>query len=90
MTFKDLKKKVTTETIQQQSKVHEQLHDKPFWIWNAEVHKQEDIKTKGNCCFNHIIGMPEKDGNDKPLYDYEKMIFDSLVFSFANRYQFLV
>jgi hypothetical protein len=27
----------------------------------------------------HIIGLPQKDGVDKPLYDYERVIFDSLV-----------
>ena len=29
-----------------------------FRIWNKFKHKQEDAKTKGNCCFNHIIGSP--------------------------------
>jgi len=79
VTFKDLKKKVTTETIQQQSKVLEQLHDKPFWIWNAEEHKQEDIKTKGNCCFNHIIGLPIKGKAEKPIFDYEKILYYALL-----------
>jgi late competence protein required for DNA uptake (superfamily II DNA/RNA helicase) len=32
-----------------------------------------------NSCFNHIITLPRKDGVDKPLYDYQRMIFDSLV-----------
>jgi hypothetical protein len=80
LTFKDLKKRVSLETtLKQQSELSEILKDKPFWIWNVEEHKQEDIKTNGDCCFNHIIGLPQKDGNDKPLYDYEKIIFDSLV-----------
>jgi hypothetical protein len=35
--------------------------------WNVEEHKQEDIKTSGGC-FNHIIGLPQKDVIDKPLY----------------------
>ena len=64
---------------QQQSTLAEKLHKKPFWIWNLKEHKQEDIRTKGYCCFNHIIGLPQKGGNDKPLYDYEKIIFDYLV-----------
>ena len=55
------------------------MHNKPFWIWNIDEHKLEDIKTNGDCCFNHIIGLPQKDGIDKPLYDYEEIIFDSLV-----------
>jgi hypothetical protein len=65
MTFKDLKKRVSLEaTQQQQSKLFGRLLNKPFWIWDIDDHKQEDIKTNGDCCFNHIIGLP---------------IFDSLV-----------
>jgi len=78
VTFKDLKKRVTLELTQQQSKLSERLYNKPFWIWSIEEHKQEDIRTNGDCCFNHIIGLPQKDGTDKPLYDYQRMIFDSL------------
>ena len=79
MTFKDLKKRVVSETAQQQHqhRLFERLHNKPFWIWHIEDHKRQDIRTNGNCCFNHIIGLPQKDGNDKPLYDYEEIIFDS-------------
>jgi hypothetical protein len=50
VTFKDLKKRVTLEaTVQQQSKLFERLQNKPFWIWNIVEHKQEDIKTNGDC-----------------------------------------
>jgi hypothetical protein len=80
LTFKDLKKRVSLEaTVQQQSKLFEICENKPFWIWNIEEHKQEDIRTNGGCCFNHIIGLPQKNGQDKPLYKYERIIFDSLV-----------
>jgi hypothetical protein len=78
VTFKDLKKRVSLELPLQQSRLFERLQNKQFWIWDIDEHKQEDIKTKGYCCFNHIIGLPQKDGNDKPLFDYEKIIFDSL------------
>jgi hypothetical protein len=66
LTFKDLKKIVSLHaaTTQQQYRLTERLHNKPFWIWNIEEHKQEDIKTNGDCCFNHMIGLPQKDGND--------------------------
>ena len=57
----------------------QRLQNKPFWIWNIQEHKQEDIRTDGDCCFNHIIGLPSKDTVDKPLYDYEKVIFNCLV-----------
>jgi hypothetical protein len=85
VTFKDLKKRVCLGTLaQQQSRLFERLQDKSFWIWNIEEHKLEDIRTKGDCCINHIIGLPQKDGIDKPLYDYEGILFDSLVTSNGN------
>ena len=81
MTFKELKKRFsdTTQLQEQQNRFFERLQNKPFWIWNVDKHKQEDIRTDGDCCFNHIIGLPRKDGIDKPLFDYERIIFDSLV-----------
>jgi hypothetical protein len=84
MTFKDLKKRVTLEATIQQTKLFEILQNKPFWIWNIEEHKQEDIKTNGDCCFNHIIGLPTKEGVEKPLFDYEQIIFDTLVTQSGN------
>jgi late competence protein required for DNA uptake (superfamily II DNA/RNA helicase) len=86
VTFKDLKKRVSLEVAQQQSKLFARLHNKLFWIWDQQQHKLEDIKTDGDCCFNHIIGLPQKDGNDKPLYDYEQIIFDSLVTQTGNKH----
>jgi primosomal protein N' len=86
LAFKDLKKIISLKVAQQQhSKLSEILHNKSFWIWNIEEHKQEDINTKGQCCFNHIISLPQKDGVDKPLYDYEKIIFDFLVTRNSNK-----
>jgi hypothetical protein len=79
LTFKDLKKKVSLQTMQLQTKLFERLLNKPFWIWDQQQHKLKDIRTSGDCCFNHIIGLPHKDGIDKPLYGYRKIIFDSLV-----------
>src|SRR5919109_1023997 len=59
------------------------LRDKPFWIWDQAKHKQEDIRTEGDCCFNHIIGLPTKDNIQRPMYDYEKLLYDKL-FVLAN------
>jgi hypothetical protein len=84
VTFKDLKKRVTLETAQQQYRLFERLQNKPFWIWNVEEHKQEDIRTNGYCCFNHIIGLPQKNSVDKPLYEYQRIIFDALVTQSGN------
>ena len=41
-------------------------------------HRNEDILTNGICCFNHILAMPKKDNVEKPLFDYEKIVLDSL------------
>lgn len=35
------------------------IKNKPIWIWNIEA-KNEDIRTSGDCCFNHIIVLPIK------------------------------
>ena len=55
------------------------LQGKPFWIWDQHEHRQIDIVTKGQCCFNHIIGLPRKDGKRKPLFDYEMMLYRALL-----------
>jgi hypothetical protein len=45
--------------------------NKPFWILDKEKHKQEFLNKNGNCCFNHTIGLPEKNGKEYPIFDYE-------------------
>lgn len=79
VTFKDLKKRVNLQTIQHQSNRFEICKGKPFWIWDVKEHKQADIKTKGDCCFNHIVGLPIKGRIEKPLFDYEKILYYSLL-----------
>jgi hypothetical protein len=72
-----IQKLVLSAQQKQQAKTHNALYDrlynKPFWIWSKEEHKQEDKRTNGDCCFNHIIGLPQKNGVDQPLFDYEKL-----------------
>jgi hypothetical protein len=80
VTFKDLKRRISiVKEASQQSKAFERLCNKPFWIWNIEEHKQEYVRTNGSCCFNHIIGLPTKGKIEKPLFDYEKMLYDSFL-----------
>jgi hypothetical protein len=79
VTFKDLQKLVQSQSGPEQNQLLQSLRDKPFWIWDQQQHIMEDIKTKGNCCFNHIIGLPLKDKVEKPLFDYEKLLYDSLL-----------
>lgn len=80
MTFKDLQKKVSLETTtKQQYRLTKGVHDKPFWIWNIAEHKQEDFKTDGDCCFNNIIGLPTNEGEEKAIFDYERILYDALL-----------
>ena len=39
----------------------------------------EDIRTKGECCFNHIIGLPTKEGLEKPIFDYHELLYEALL-----------
>ena len=78
MTLKDLQKRIRLETPIQEIKLFEILTNKPFWIWDVQEHKREDIKTKGDCCFNHIIRLPKKENKWKPIFEYQKLLYGSL------------
>ena len=71
VTFKELQKLVQSQSGPEQSELLQKILDKPLWTWDPKQHKQQDIKTKGDCCFNHIIGLPMKDGKEKPIFEYE-------------------
>ena len=70
MTFKDLKKLIPTSQVGlvQQTRLFERLRDKPFWIWDSDQHRLVDIKENGDCCFNHIVGLPVKDNVERPMF----------------------
>ena len=55
------------------------LNGKPFWIWNKEEHHRLATETNEHCCFNHTVGLPQKDKIEHPIYDYEKILYDSLL-----------
>jgi hypothetical protein len=89
MTFKDLRRwlnegqgnddnNINNQEIKLQSERFAIFRDKPFWIENIDKHKAEDIRTRGFCCFNHIIGLPKKDGIEKPIFDYEMKLVEAL------------
>jgi hypothetical protein len=63
MTFKELQKVVQSQsTTREQTQLFERLRSKPIWIWSQRQHKQQDIKTKGECCyFNHIMDLSIKE-----------------------------
>lgn len=50
--------------------------NKPFWINDPVKHETEwhNPKAYGECCFNHIIGLPQKNGKDTKIFDYEQEI----------------
>ncbi|HET8855902.1 MAG TPA: DEAD/DEAH box helicase family protein [Nitrososphaeraceae archaeon] len=83
MGFKDLQKIIQINqqknNITKSSNEFDRFHNLPFWIWDQQEHKQQDIITKGQCCFNHVIGLPTKDNNiEKPLFDYQETIYNIL------------
>jgi hypothetical protein len=51
----------------------------PFWIWDKEEHRQQAAATNGKCCFQHVVGLPIKDKKEYPLFDYEKILYYSLM-----------
>lgn len=51
---------------------------KAFWIWDKQIHRQEHIKTDRKCCFNHIVGSPEKNNQECPIFNFQKLIFDAV------------
>jgi late competence protein required for DNA uptake (superfamily II DNA/RNA helicase) len=55
------------------------LLGKPFWIWNKQEHRQRAAASNGNCCFNHVVGLPQKDKREYPMFDYEKLLYDELM-----------
>jgi len=46
MTFKDLQKLIKLQSDSEQNKLVGIAHNKPFWIWDIQEHKLEDIRTK--------------------------------------------
>ncbi len=69
------KQQQTTEETRQYFK---RFKDLQFWHWNIEEHKAQHAKTKGECCFNHLIGLPRKNDVPMPLFDYQRALLDTL------------
>ena len=56
----------------------ERLKGLKFWVWNIEEHRALFDSTNGLCCFNHCLGLPVKNNKEFPIFDFQKLIFDSL------------
>jgi hypothetical protein len=87
MTWKELRRmKNMQEAASQQSDkmqiLKSRLTERPFWIWTASQHngagRSKNYFTKGNCCFNHIIGLPSKNGQGMPMFLYERILYLAL------------
>ena len=69
------------------------LRDKEFWIWDKQEHLKQAIETNQNCCFNHIVQCPTKGGREFPLFDYQKLIYNTLMTesgSFKDKHLYLL
>ena len=49
-----------------------------------EEHKAEALRAEGNCCFNHIIGLPTKERVERPIFDYQKIMYDTFLIQSIN------
>jgi hypothetical protein len=57
---------------------------RPFYIWSSIKHKplsKYNNTIQGRCCFNYIIGLPQKNGTPQPLWNYEDQIYRALMIS---------
>lgn len=51
---------------------------KPLWIWDQEEHNKIFRKTVGQCCFNHLVGKPQKNNKEYDIFPFQKIIYDAI------------
>ena len=82
MTLRDLQRLISSQSDNHSSSPQEllfaKLRSKSFWLWDSTKHRELARTSKSGCCFNHIIGLPKKDGIEKPFFYYEKMLYQAL------------
>jgi hypothetical protein len=80
VTFKELQRSIQSQAQDnlQLNPALQKLTDRKFWFWDKSTHKEADRISKGDCCFNHIIGLPTKDGIETPMFDYEREMYFAL------------
>ncbi len=52
--------------------------ERSFWIWDQQEHNQPYQKAVCQCCFNHIIGLPEKNNKQYPIFPLQEQIYNSI------------
>jgi hypothetical protein len=77
---KQQNKETTTETSSfNSSSIFDLFRNKPFWLWDKQEHRQQFIAKDGSRCLIHITGLPVNNGKEFTLFDYERLLFDSLL-----------
>jgi hypothetical protein len=68
------------KTRRKSSNFFELVKDIPFWHWIPQhEHEQLYRRFSGYCCFNHIVGLPEKPaGVEHPIYEWQKEVYDAI------------
>lgn len=82
-------KVLQSKDLYYQSEKHRQFYsickDMPFYRWEYLLNNQEPQHNElaknmdGKCCWNHLIGLPEKHGVKHNLYMYEYNLFRELM-----------
>ena len=55
---------------------------------------RQQERLTANAAFNHVVGLPTKDKQEYPLFDYEQLLYDSLLtsegsFNFKEKHLFV-
>ena len=58
---------------------------KAFWIWDKKQHLLAAELSEGQCCWNHIVGLPIKNNKEFPFFDYERILFNKLFVNEPNQ-----
>jgi hypothetical protein len=73
---------LTSSQLNDKSSKLDRFKGLEFWIWDKAEHERRfnEWIQRGlrPCCFNHAVGLPRKGDVAKPLFDYEKEIYDAL------------
>ncbi|MGH9975262.1 MAG: hypothetical protein ACRD8Z_05425, partial [Nitrososphaeraceae archaeon] len=56
----------------------ELLRGLPFYDWSDASTFTQNVNSSTSSTFNYALGLPQKDGQSYPLFDYEQMLFDTL------------
>lgn len=73
-----LQKRLEQQNQTTQTQYFDRFKGKPFWLWDLERHQNEFSRTNGKCCFNHVVGLPQKNNQPRPLYQFQRELVSAL------------